>query len=182
MKRNTKAFSVEIKKSRVHGPRQHLPPQPLFEAPPRKATKIVETGDPQGASVLASAPRILQSIIEPVWSTSEDLTEAQSAVPDSPVATAKQDARRVLDVQPAQRQRVNANARKTRTKTSSDVEQREVLQPLIGIEQMPEPEMRWSPTLSLMNPVERRLTKRQSAASQLPRHERWKRRLHPASW
>ena len=27
-----------------------------------------------------------------------------------------------------------------------------------------------------------RLTKRQAAAKQLPRHERWKRRLHPATW
>jgi hypothetical protein len=27
-----------------------------------------------------------------------------------------------------------------------------------------------------------RLTKRQAAAEQLPRHERWKRRLHPATW
>jgi hypothetical protein len=210
MKRNTKAFSVEIKKSRVHGQRQHLPPRPLFETPPDKATKVVETGEPQGASVPSSAPRILHSIVELVWSTSEavpparkrssgtvnqeqieldlimstfeDVTEAQSAVPELSVATAEQDAACVNDGQPAQRQDVKANARKTRTKTSSDAEQREVLQPSIGIEQIPEPEMTWPPAVSPMNPVERRLTRRQSAATQLPRHERWKRRLHPASW
>jgi hypothetical protein len=156
MKRNTKAVSVEIKKSRVHGQRQHLPPQRLFEAPPGKATKIVETGVPQGASVPSSAPRILQSIVEPVWSTfeavpparkrssgtvnreqieldlivstSEDVTEAQSAVPESLVAAAEQNAACVNDVQPAQRQDVKADARKPRTKTSSGVEQREALQ------------------------------------------------------
>ncbi|PVE21032.1 hypothetical protein DC522_28995 [Microvirga sp. KLBC 81] len=29
---------------------------------------------------------------------------------------------------------------------------------------------------------DRRLTERQAAAAQLPRQERWKRRLHPAAW
>jgi hypothetical protein len=32
------------------------------------------------------------------------------------------------------------------------------------------------------NAVPRRLTKRLAAAAQLPRHERWKGRLHPAVW
>jgi hypothetical protein len=210
MKRNTKTFSVEIKKSRVQGQRQHLPPRRLFEAPLDKATKIVEAGEPQGVSVPSSAPRILQSIVDPVWSTSEavhparnrpsgkvhreqieldlimnaskDVTEAQSAVPVSVIATAEQDAARVNDVQSEQHQGVKANSRKPRTKTSSVVEQREAFHPIIEIEQIPVPEMMWPPLIRPMEAAGRRLTKRQSAATQLRRHERWKRRLHPASW
>jgi hypothetical protein len=210
MKRITKAFSVEIKKSRVHGQRQHLPPRRLFEAPLDKATKIVETGEPQGASVLSSAPRILQSIVEPTWSTSEaghpvreyssgrvnreqieldltmsaseEVTEAQSAVPESVIVAVEQNAACVNDGQPAQRKEVKANSRKRRTKTSSAVEQREAFQSVIEIKQIPVPEMMWPPLIRPMEAVGRWLTKRQAAATQLPRQERWKRRLHPASW
>ncbi|WP_201864750.1 hypothetical protein [Microvirga soli] len=117
-----------------------------------------------------------------IMSTSEDVAEAQSAVPEAPVAAAEQNAAYVNDVQPADvRKRTLMRGSRGR-KTSSGVEQRGVFQPMIEIEQVPVPEMRWPTMVGPMNAAGRRLTKRQSAATQLPRHERWKRRIHPASW
>ena len=69
MKRNPKPFAVEIKKSRVQG--RHLPPRRLFEEAPALATKSVQKEEPQAVVEPSPAPRILPSIVEPVWSSSE---------------------------------------------------------------------------------------------------------------
>src|SRR3712207_2640994 len=71
MKRNPKPFSVEIKKSRVPGQRNHLPPKPLFATALAQATMISRKDEPEEASKHSAAPRILPSIIEAVRSSSE---------------------------------------------------------------------------------------------------------------
>ena len=73
MKRQQTSFSVEIKKSRTQGQRPHLPPRPLFEvAPPApEARQILQTEAGPKVAEPASAPRILPSIVEPMWSRSE---------------------------------------------------------------------------------------------------------------
>ena len=86
-----------------------------------------------------------------------------------------EDATPVHDVQPAQGEGVKAKSRKPRNKTSGAVEQE------IASESTPEAQMAASSVAS-SKAVQRRLTKRLAAAAQLPRHERWKGRLHPAAW
>ncbi|NBJ13624.1 hypothetical protein [Microvirga arsenatis] len=71
MRRNTKPFSVEIKKSRVQSQRHQLPLRRLFELTSVEPAKIVQTEEPQATAELATAPRILQSIVEPVWGSAE---------------------------------------------------------------------------------------------------------------
>ena len=71
MKQNPKPFSVEIKKSRVQGQRNHLPPRRLFATAPAEATKTFLKEEPQVVAEPSAAPRILPSIVEPMWSSSE---------------------------------------------------------------------------------------------------------------
>ena len=71
MKRNTKPFSVEIKKPRVQSQHHHLPPKRLFELTSVEPAELVQKEEPQAPAELAPAPRILQSIVEPVWSSTE---------------------------------------------------------------------------------------------------------------
>src|SRR3954453_16423711 len=71
MKRNTKPFSVEIKKSRVQGQRPHRPPRRRFELTLDEAAEIFQKEGPQATVERAPAPRILPSIVEPLWSSSE---------------------------------------------------------------------------------------------------------------
>jgi hypothetical protein len=217
MKRNTKPFSVEIKKSRVQGQRHPLPPRRLIEPMPVAATKFFQREEPQAAAEPSPGPRILPSIIQPVWSSSEpaapvrrkrasgevnreqmelDLTastsegvkETHSAVPvitrvvPQADSAAEEDAKPIYYVQPVQGENANANSRRPRKKASGVVEQIEAFQAVIDLDQIPEPEMIGSSAVTPSRAGERRLTKRQVTAAQLPRHERWKRRLHPASW
>ena len=53
MKQNPKPFSVEIKKSRVQGQRNRLPPRRLFATAPAEATKTFLREEPQvgGAAI-----------------------------------------------------------------------------------------------------------------------------------
>jgi hypothetical protein len=211
MKRNAKPFSVEIKKSRVQGQRDHLPPRNLFATTPVEAAKVFQKEKPQVVPEPSAAPRILPSIVEPLWSSSEpaeparrkrpageanrgqmelDLTAAASEnvkdahagaparannlpkADNAPVDT--EDALPVHDVQPAQGNGMKAKSRKPRRKSSGTAEQEIASEPLPEVE---------TPAPSVESKVaQRRITKRLAAAAQLPRHERWKGRLHPAAW
>jgi hypothetical protein len=71
MKRNSKPFSVEIKKSRVQGQRHQLSPRRLLEVVPGETTQVFQNEEPQAGTEPAAAPRILPSILEPVWGTTE---------------------------------------------------------------------------------------------------------------
>jgi hypothetical protein len=211
MKRNPKPFSVEIKNSRVQGQRSHLPPRRLFATDPVEAPKIFQKEEPQVVPEPVAAPRILPSIVEPAWSSaepvetarrkrpsveanrgrmelnldasaSEDVADAPAAalVSDEAMSQAysalddPEDTGGVYPVQPAQGEGVGVKSRKPRKKASGAVEQE------IASEPIPEAEMLTPPVESKV--AERRMTKRLSAAARLPRHERWKGRLHPAAW
>jgi hypothetical protein len=220
MKRHQSSFSVEIKKSRTQGQRPHLPPRPLFDVvpPAAEARQILEDkAEPKVAEPIP-APRILPSVVEPLWSRSEpaelarrkrssgetkygqiefDLNATSDGVigvpvetpvhaeVDLPTATAaavETDAPPMHDVEPASGTSAKSNARKIRKKAPAAV----------GPGQAPEPEPKAEPKLHagmiklstsvLSTSSQCRLTKRLAAAAQLPRAERWKRRLHPASW
>jgi hypothetical protein len=74
-------------------------------------------------------------------------------------------------------------ARTRRKKTSEFGEQVETSE--LASQPSPVPEadsLRLSAVVTPSKAVPSRLTKRQAAAAQLPRNERWKRRLHPATW
>jgi hypothetical protein len=86
------------------------------------------------------------------------------------------------DAQPASEKSATSQARKVRKKTSAGVEPAQALEPAPDVEPAPSAEM-IEPSMEVPSGLsERRLTKRLAAAGQLPRSERWKRRLHPASW
>jgi hypothetical protein len=206
MKRHPKPFSVEIKKSRDSGPRSQLPPRRLFEAPLVETTKIFRTEKPQAVTERSAAPRILPSIVEPVWSSSapvEPVQRKRSSGKANPeqieldlAATAAEDvmgahaeapviAKTVLQtkVDPvvAEDTTLIRNAQSEHSESLTVRSRKSRKKPFRAAEAVtaskPEPR-----ALALLRPGERRLTKRQAAAVQLPRHERWKRRLHPASW
>ena len=211
MKHNSKPFSVEIKKSRVPGQRTHLPRRPLFATVPAEATKVFQKEEPQVVPGPSAAPRILPSIVEPVWSSSErvetarrkrpsveanreqmefnldasaseDVADSPAETPVSAEATPQtdgtwddpEDTRGVHPVQTAQGEGVKAMSRKPRKKASGAIEQE------ITSEPRPDPAMTASGVS--LKAVQRRMTKRLAAATKLPRHERWKGRLHPAAW
>jgi len=214
MKRNTKPFSVEIKKSRIPGQLHHLPPRNLFVPMPVEPSKIVQKEEPQAAAEISPTPRILPSVVEHLWGNSEpaepvrhthattearreqmefDLTtsafeDVKATQSDVPVITeampqvdmaTEQDALSAHVVQPVQVEIAKASATKPTRKASGKVEQLQYPRRAFDLEQPPEAEL----TLpSAPKAVKRRLTKRQAATIQLPRHERWKRRLHPAIW
>jgi hypothetical protein len=220
MKRQQTSFSVEIKKSRTQGQRPHLPPRPLFEvvSPADEVQQILQAEAVPKVAEPTSAPRILPSIVEPMWSRSEpaepdrrkrssgetergqmgfEVSAASEDVNDAPaetpvhaevdlstaIATAAEN--RVTathDTQPVSRKSAKSNARTVTKNAPAAVEPA----------QAPEPAPEAQPTLhaEMIEPSaevpsrssKHRLTKRLAAASQLPRSERWKRRLHPASW
>lgn len=211
MKRNAKPFSVEIKKSRVQGQRDHLPPRHLFATTPVEATRVFPKDEPQVVAEPSAAPRILPSIVEPVWSSSEpveparrkrssgyanqgemvfdltataseDVKDAHAGAPASTKAVPQadnapvdaEDALPVHDVQPTQGNGVRAKPRKARKKTSGTAGQEIVSEPI--------PATAMTASVVSSKAVQRRITKRLAAATQLPRHERWKGRLHPTAW
>jgi len=192
MKHNSKPFSIEIKKSRVRGQRTNLLPRPLFATTSAEATKVFRKEEPQVVPEPSAAPRILPSIVEPVWSSSEpveiarraseDVADAPAAAPMSAEAMPQpegaldvsEDTGGVSHVQPAQSEAVRVKSRKPRKKVTEAVEQELTSKPTPGTA------MTASGVSS--RAVQRRITKRVAAAAQLPRHERWKGRLHPAAW
>jgi hypothetical protein len=206
MKRHPKPFSVEIKKSRDSGPRSQLPPRRLFEAPLVETTKIFRKEESQAVAGPSAAPRILPSIVEPVWSSSvpvEPVQRKRSSGKANPepielnlAATAAEDvmgahaeapviAKTVLQtkVDPvvAEDTTLIRNAQSEHSESLTVRSRKSRKKPFRAAEAVPasKPEPR---ALALWRPGERRLAKRQAAVVQLPRHERWKRRLHPASW
>jgi hypothetical protein len=212
MKRNQKPFSVEIKKSRVQSLSSQLPPRRLFETRPSDVTQVLQKEEPQSVAEPSPAPRILPSIVESVWSGSEpvepirhkrssveinrgqmefDLTAtasedvqhalaraqatADAVTPTDVTPVIAEDAAPVHDVQSAQGESAKAKSRKPRKKVSQAVEPAMAFLPMQETEDKPEPTV-------TSKVVQRRLIKRLAAAAQLPRNERWKRRLHPTSW
>jgi hypothetical protein len=221
MKRNSKPFSVEIKKSRVQGERNQVPPKRLVEPMSAEGTKLFRKEEPRTIIEPGAARRILPSILEPVWSNSEPLepvhrrrspkvkanrgqievdldATAFADVIDSTAETLviaeavsrtdiapslEENAMPVHEVQHAGIASAKAMPPELRHRTPKAVEQR------VGSEPMSEPEHRSQaeaieplPVMASQKAGHHRLTKRQAAAIQLPRNERWKRRLHPAAW
>jgi hypothetical protein len=70
MKRHLKPFSVEIKKSRIQGQRSQIPSKHVFERVTAHVAKVFRKEEPQAVAEPSVAPRILPSIVEPVWSSS----------------------------------------------------------------------------------------------------------------
>ena len=113
---------------------------------------------------------------------SEDVKDAHAEAPASTKTLPQadnahvdtEDALPIHDVQPAQGNGMKAKSRKPQKKAAGTVEQE------IASEPIPEAEM----SAPAVEPkvAQRRITKRLAAAAQLPRHERWKGRLHPAAW
>jgi hypothetical protein len=216
MKRNTKPFSVEIKKSRVQGQIHHLPPRRLFEPTAVEPREIVQTEEPQATAALAPAPRILPSIVEPVWGSAEpvepvrcerslrednheqmehDLPAASSeapvelhsampmiaeAVSQADMIDAATDTAPIHEVHPVLGER-SKKARKPRKKSPGSVEQVMQSEPMLQPEWMPKAEILEVSMPPSTDAIQRRRAKRRAEAAQLPRSERWKRRLHPAS-
>jgi hypothetical protein len=81
MKRNSKPFSVEIKKSRVQGQRSYLPPRRLFATNPVEATKVFHKDETRVVPEPSAALRNLPRIVEPVWSSSEPVETARHKRP-----------------------------------------------------------------------------------------------------
>jgi hypothetical protein len=220
MKRAPKSFSVEIKKSRTQGQRHHLPPRRLFDVvPPTAETAQIPQNEAEPkVGAPTTAPRILPSIVEPMWSrsepaelvhrkrslgqtkreqmefdlgaASEDVNDvaaekpmyAEVALPTATTASDEVGATPTPDVEPASGKIAKSHARETRTKAPATVEPAQAPEPAPEAEPTPHAEM-IEPSMEVpLRSNERRLTKRLAAAGQLPRSERWKRRLHPASW
>ena len=197
---------MRSKKSRDPGQRNQLPPRRLFEATLVEATKVFRKEEPQAVAELSAAPRIPPSIVEPMWSSSvpvepvrrkrfsgkagpeqieldlaataaEDVLGAHAEAPmivkavlqTDLASVVTEDTTLVRNAQSEQSESLSVRSRKSRKKPFRAAE--------AVTASKPEPR-----ALALLRPSERRLTKRQAAAAQLPRYERWKRRLHPASW
>ena len=96
---------------------------------------------------------------------------------------AEEDPKPVHDVQPLDSESVKARSRQPRKKASRAIEQVMASEPRQGLEQTREAEtIEPSSVATSSKAADHRLTKRQAAAAQLPRHQRWKGRLHPAAW
>lgn len=221
MKRHQKTFSVEIKRSRTQGQRQHLPPRRLFATLPDETSPFIQKAEPQAVAEPGAAPRILPSILAAVPTSSEaamparrkqalrskaDRGQIAFALDADPTGTGKEEAPDLpptpeagsqTDIAPAEEesttpvhavplqdvQRSETKARTRRKKASEFVDPVETSQPVAA--PMPvEGDLIVSATgvVTSQKACCRRLTKRQAAAVQLPRNERWKRRLHPAAW
>jgi hypothetical protein len=221
MKRNPKPFSVEIKKSRAQGQRHQLLPRRLFGIIQVEPTQVFQKEEPQAVAEPVVVPRILPSILEPVWSNTEavesvhrkrslgpkifqdqmefDLNaiapeDAKDAPAETPVtleAVSQTDVATVVEeaatpvheVQAQKTESAKAKSRKPRKTASKMLEPETASKPMFQLEQALETEV-IEPLLveRSRNTDHRLLTERQAAAAQLPRHERWKRRLHPTVW
>ncbi|PVE20473.1 hypothetical protein DC522_32130 [Microvirga sp. KLBC 81] len=107
------------------------------------------------------------------------ILEAGSQTDAAPVA--EEDATPVREAQLHAAESAKAKTRKPRDKAP------EVVEPLIASEPVSEPDLPTEmvepvPAMTSLEAGRHRLARRQRAAAQLPRHARWKRRLHPAVW
>jgi hypothetical protein len=220
MKRNPKPFSVEIKKSRDPGQRRQLPPRGLFETTLVETDTVFRKEEAQAVVAPSAAPRILPSIVEPVWSSSEPVepvrrkssprskpnqsqmkfnlnaiasegaTDAPAAtpmmlkaVPQTDASPVEEAASPILEVQAQETKSTKTRSRKPRKKASKIVEPVTAPEPVSQRETTSETQVIGPPLVSASRQADHhRLTMRQAAAAQLPRHERWKRRLHSAAW
>jgi hypothetical protein len=109
------------------------------------------------------------------------ISEGMSQADVSPAV--KEDAQPVHGAQIQKADAVKAKSRKPRREASEVVEQVVASEPVAELAPAPQTE-----AVDALSVVPQRrlgrhsLTKRQAAAGRLPRHERWKRRLHPACW
>jgi hypothetical protein len=88
-----------------------------------------------------------------------------------------------LEVQAQKTEGTNAMARKPRKKASKIVEPVTAHDPVSEPETISKAQVIEPPLVNrLLQADHRRLNRRQAAAAQLLRHERWKRRLHSAVW
>jgi hypothetical protein len=212
MKQNPKPFSVEIKKSRVQGQRNHLPPRRLFATAPVEATKTFLREEPQVVAEPSAAPRILPSIVEPMWSSSEPVEPVRCKRPSGETgrdqiefdlaASASEDegdtpieapvlakalsrtgiAAVVEDVARPVHDGHSAQGEGAKTKSRRP---RKKTSGTVEQETASEPRPEAEMTVAsvaLSKVAQCRMTKRLAAASQLQRYERWKRRLHRAAW
>jgi hypothetical protein len=106
------------------------------------------------------------------------LLEAVSQMEASPVEEAAAPA---LEVQTQEIKSIKTKSRRPRKKSSEAIEKMTASKPMLESEHTPEQAM-ITPPAATSKVVQRRLIKRLAAAAQLPRNERWKRRLHPTSW
>jgi hypothetical protein len=216
MKRHPKPFSVEIKKSRTANQRDTLPPRRLFDAVPTDAAKIFEPHEPQMVGEPA-APRILPSIVAPVWSNSEATEPVRRKRASGPKAIQTQiefdlpviasDDMQDTSAEPStilqsvlmpdaviiEETATFANVAQAHETGSPKVrfwkKAARKVAPAMTSERVSQPEH--ASEAEKIEPLllersrrtdHRRPTRHRAAATQLPRHERWKRRLHPAAW
>jgi hypothetical protein len=212
MKQNPKPFSVEIKKSRVQGHRSHLPPRRLFATALAEATKVFQKEEPQVVAEPSAAPRILPSIVEPMWSSSEPVEPVRrkrssgETSPDQIELDLAAGASEDVEDMPVEAPVLAKAVSKTVIAAVVEEEARPLhdVQPAQGegvkgksrkpqkkssgaVEQetAPNPIPEAEMTVSSVassKSAQYRMTKRLAAAAQLQRYERWKRRLHPAAW
>jgi hypothetical protein len=221
MKRNPKSFSVEIKKPRFQGQRHSLPPRLLFEPVPAATASFPQREEQQGVAQPVATPRILPSIVKPLWSDAEpvepvrgeqslqpeaiqgqmdlDLNErAPEDAKDAPgetlvISEAQSHTDTATDTGDAAGSVHEPHAQETESaKSTSRQPQKkasQVLEPALLSEPVSQPQQ--ASKAQIVGPLrmkgraragDRRQTKRQTAAAQLPRQERWKRRLPPAAW
>jgi hypothetical protein len=107
------------------------------------------------------------------------MLEAVSLTDASPVEDA---ATPILEDWAQGTDRTRTRSRRPRKKSSEAIEKMTASKPMLEPEHIPEAAMIGPMVATSSKAVERRLTKRLAAAAQLPRNERWKRRLHPTSW
>jgi hypothetical protein len=109
------------------------------------------------------------------------ISEGMSQADVSPVID--RDAQPVHEAQIQKAETVKAKSRKPRRQASEVVEQTVASGPVSEPELAPATELAEpSPIVTAPKLRHHGLTRRQAAAGRLPRHERWKRRLHPACW
>lgn len=125
--------------------------------PDLTATVVETVTGAYSEEALVIAKAVLQTEVAPV--VSEEATPAHNA-------------------QPVQSESLKVRSRRLRKKASQAVEPITASKP----EPMQVAEVIEPLVVTSLKAGERRLTKRQAATVQLPRYERWKRRLHPASW
>jgi hypothetical protein len=107
------------------------------------------------------------------------LSEGMSQTDDPPVIEA--DVEPVHEDQVQEAETVKAKPRKSRRPASEIIEQVVASGPVSESASAPEAADP-SPVVTPRKLSHHGLTRRQAAAGRLPRHERWKRRLHPACW
>jgi hypothetical protein len=109
------------------------------------------------------------------------IPEGMSRTDDPPVIEA--DVKPVDEVHIQEAEVVEVKPRKSRRQASEVVEQTVASEPMSEPALAPNTEVvDSSPGVAPRKVGHHRLTKRQAADGRLPRHERWKRRLHPACW